>query len=282
MKKTIVCLTMMVVMGIVAAKAQDAQTTGAEDKKADFSLHFGGAVPLGDFGDSRIRGGKLFVAWATGESDKGGAGFGVNAGVKLKFDIPSVKGLSIIATADLFWNGANADLKDWREDLIEETLDNEEEIYELEIRMPNYLNIPIMVGLNYEYNLNNEISVWGEGALGLNIAKITNYKFYAEGSDYYYNGSSEIDYYYEERGTTQYDIQTSMAFQVGIGVKFADKFSIGLHYYALGKIKLKGEYYEERYTDDTEYGADEFEDSYKFRFKSINPSIFAIRLGYHF
>ena len=34
-----------------------------------------------------------------------------------------------------------------------------------------------------------------------------------------------IEYDYEERWGMKYDIQTGLAFQLGIGVKFADKFS---------------------------------------------------------
>lgn len=295
--KKIACLTVMAATVMSAAMAQDAHTTSANDKKVEFSLHLGGAVPLGDFGDSRIRGEEPFVAWLTKESDNGGAGFGANVGMKLKFNIPSVKGLGIIATADLFWNGANADLKDLKEDLLDEMLEGyedsysgdgysysyEREVYDAKVKLPNYLNIPIMAGLNYEYSLNNGISLWGEGAVGVNIAKVTKFEVYEEGHNYgyeydYYSGSSEYEYDYEERWGVKYDIQTGLAFQFGVGVKFADKFSIGLHYYALGKVKLKGEMYEEYYSSDE--GEDFDEESFKL--KSVSPSIFAIRLGFHF
>lgn len=292
--KKVACLTVMAVTVMSAAMAQDAQPTSADNKKIEFSLHLGGAVPLGDFGDSRIRDEEPFVAWNTKESDKGGAGFGANVGMKLKFNIPSVKGLGIIATADLFWNGANADLKDLKEDLLDEISEGieyygdysaeKEEVYEAKMKLPNYLNIPIMAGLNYEYSLNNGISLWGEGAVGINIAKVTNLEMYQEGHYYYsyydpYYGSSEtIEYDYEGRSGLKYDIQTGLAFQLGVGVKFADKFSIGLHYYALGKVKLEGEAYEEWYDSDD---GEEFYDE-PFKLKSVSPSIFAIRLGFHF
>lgn len=295
--KKVACLTVMAVTVMSAAMAQDAQPTSADNKKIEFSLHLGGAVPLGDFGDSRIRDEEPFVAWSTKESDKGGAGFGANVGMKLKFNIPSVKGLGIIATADLFWNGATADLKDLKEDLLDEMLEGsedsyygdyysysyEDEVYDAKVKLPNYLNIPIMAGLNYEYSLNNGISLWGEGAVGVNIAKVTKLEVYQEGHYYRYeydsySGSSEIEYDYEERWGMKYDIQTGLAFQFGVGVKFADKFSIGLHYYALGKVKLEGEAYEEWY--DSDEGEEFYEESFKL--KSVSPSIFAIRLGFHF
>lgn len=292
--KKVACLIVMATTVMSATMAQDAQPTSADNKKIEFSLHLGGAVPLGDFGDSRIRDEEPFVAWSTKESDKGGAGFGANVGMKLKFNIPSVKGLGIIVTADLFWNGANADLKDLKEDLLDEMLEGfeyygdyfeeEEEVYEAKIKLPNYLNIPIMAGLNYEYSLNNGISLWGEGAVGINIAKVTNLEMYEEGHYYYsyydpyYGSSGTIEYDYESRSGLKYDIQTGLAFQLGIGVKFADKFSIGLHYYALGKVKLEGELYEEWY--DSDEGEEFYEESFKL--KSVSPSIFAIRLGFHF
>ena len=93
-----------------------------------------------------------------------------------------------------------------------------------------------------------------------------------------YSGSSSSEYDYEERWGMKYDIQTGLAFQFGVGVKFADKFSIGLHYYALGKVKLEGEAYEEWYDSDD---GEEFYDE-PFKLKSVSPSIFAIRLGFHF
>lgn len=140
-----------------------------------------------------------------------------------------------------------------------------------------------MAGLNYEYSLNNGISLWGEGAVGVNIAKVTKLEMYQEGHyshyEYDYNsGSSSSEYDYEERWGMKYDIQTGLAFQFGVGVKFADKFSIGLHYYALGKVKLEGEAYEEWYDSDD---GEEFYDE-PFKLKSVSPSIFAIRLGFHF
>ena len=295
--KKVACLTVMAVTVMSAAMAQDAQPTSADNKKIEFSLHLGGAVPLGDFGDSRIRDEEPFVAWSTKESDKGGAGFGANVGMKLKFNIPSVKGLGIIATADLFWNGANADLKDLKEDVLDEMLEGsedsyygdyysysyEDEVYDAKVKLPNYLNIPIMAGLNYEYSLNNGISLWGEGAVGVNIAKVTKLEVYQEGHysgyEYDYNsGSSSYEYDYEERWGMKYDIQTGLAFQIGVGVKFADKFSIGLHYYALGKVKLEGDYYEEEYRSDE---GEDFDEE-PFKLKSVSPSIFAIRLGFHF
>ncbi|MBR3939635.1 MAG: hypothetical protein IKJ67_06640 [Bacteroidales bacterium] len=51
--KKVACLTVMAVTVMSAAMAQDAQPTSADNKKIEFSLHLGGAVPLGDFGDSR-------------------------------------------------------------------------------------------------------------------------------------------------------------------------------------------------------------------------------------
>ena len=304
--KKLVCVAMMASLGTGAVMAQDAQTTSADNKKVEFSLHLGGVVPLGDFGDVRMSGDgddieDINAAWFDKKSDKGGAGFGANIGMKLKFNIPAVKGLGIIATADLFWNGIHSDLKDLKEDLLDEMLEGYEyedsyyigddyysysskrEVYDAKVKIPNYLNIPIMAGVNYEYNLGNSVSLWGEGAVGLNIAKVTKLELYEEGHYYryeydYYSGSSETEYDYEERVGMKYDLQTTMAFQIGAGVKFGDKFSIGLHYYALGKVKLEGEYYEEYY--DTEDGEDF--DSEDFRLKSVSPSMFVIRLGFHF
>lgn len=52
------------------------------------------------------------------------------------------------------------------------------ECIEAEITLPKFLNIPIMIGANYEFGINNDITMFGEFGLGLNIAKVTKYEDY--------------------------------------------------------------------------------------------------------
>ncbi len=257
----------LLIIAILGVNSVNAQT--------DFSIHLGMLFPQGDFAESRMD--KVQVAWID-KTDRAGAGLGFDVGMKFRFNIPSVKGLGIIASADFFLNMPNDDVKDWKEDMISEIEDNDE-WDEFSMSLPHYINIPIMVGLNYEYGINDNIKIWGEGALGLNIGTLTSIKQYGSGTSERYN--YEYDYYYDvdkERTIKySYNTNTSLAFQFGAGFMFNDKYSLGVHYYSLGSQKIKGEATFEEIYD----GESNIEDE-RFTFKSIKPQMLTIRLGLHF
>lgn len=80
--------------------------------------------------------------------------------------------------------------------------------------------------------------------------------------------------------TIKFDPAVSFAFRLAAGVTFAEKYSVELGYYSLGAGKVKGEekysveYSDSYYTDDS--------DKDKFSLKSINPTLFTLRLGIKF
>lgn len=264
MIKKIACLATMAAMTMGAVMAQDAQNTSALNKATEFSIHLGGAFPMGDFGDSRASRG--LVAWSD-KTEKAGAGTGFDIGAKLKFNIPSINGLGVMLTADLFYNGPNNDVKDWIDDLIYSYI-YDDELDDAEITAPKYINIPIMLGVNYDYTINEKISVWGEAGIGANIRKMTMLKQYLS--------SGDVELIIKQK----YDITTTFAFQIGAGLKLMDKVSLGLHYYALGSGKVKGMVSEE-YIENYVGGEYEYLDG-DFTLRYINPTMFVIRLGYHF
>lgn len=245
-----IALLIVAILGVNCANAQ-----------TDFSIHLGLLFPQGDFAESRMDKGQ--VAWGS-KTDRAGAGLGFDAGLKFRFNLPSVKGLGFIATADFFLNMPNDDVKDWKEDYISE-MEEYSDVDEFSIAMPHYINIPIMVGLNYEYEIKDNIKFWGEGALGLNIGALTQFKLSVIGDDF------------EENMEFSYNTNTSLAFQFGAGFMFNDKYSLGVHYYSLGSQKIKGEAVMEEI-----YDGDSYIDEERFTFKSINPGMLTIRLGYHF
>lgn len=245
-----IALLIIAILGVNCANAQK-----------DVSIHLGMLFPQGDFAESRMNNGQ--VAWLD-KTDRAGAGLGFDAGLKFRFHLPSVKGLGFIATADFFLNMPNDDVKDWKEDYISE-MEEYDNVDEFSIAIPHYINIPIMVGLNYEYEIKDNIKFWGEGALGLNIGALTNYKQSIIGDDF------------EETMEVSYNTNTSLAFQFGAGFMFNDKYSLGVHYYSLGSQKIKCEaVYEGR------EGSFSDIDEARFTFRSINPGMLTIRLGYHF
>ena len=252
MKKSIlVKLTMIAMLFAFGMNCATAQTK--------FSLHAGLASPLGSFADSRAENEQM--AWIN-RTDRAGAGMGFNLGMKMHFPIQSIKGLSVVATADFFYNGPNSDVKDFRDDMVDDMLTYRDDYT---LTLPKYINVPIMVGANYKYGVSKTAQLWGEGTLGLNIGKITALSINAV------DGNSEGNL------KRSYTSNTSFAFQIGAGVILSNKFSIGVHYYALGGQKVEGKWAEEEIfggTVDTEDG--------KFTFRTINPSIFAIKVGFHF
>lgn len=272
----IVCL----ILGVNTVKSQ-----------TDVSIHFGGAFPLGAFGDQKLdfdRG--LFdISWG-GEknTDKAGAGLGANVGLKLKFNTPSLlQGLGIIATADVFFNPSNSEVKDFMEDVCEAARTGDYSYYDYEYTAPSYINIPIMVGMNYQTQVADKVSLFAEAAVGVNIGKTTDLHLFQEieGTieqyDPYYDWYDYYDCSVESNSTWTFETTTSLAFQVGAGLMLSDKFSIGLHYYSLGSQKVKGESKWDR-TQTIEGDTDYDNESGKFKYGSIKPAMFTLRLGFHF
>lgn len=189
---------------------------------------------------------------------------GFNLGTKLRFNIPSIKGLGIIATADLFINPSNKEIKDSFEDFMI-LFCSQNSISNYDFSIPKYFNIPIMLGLNYEYALGNNVKIYGEAGAGVYIGIISNLDMNFKEQDFDYVSNIE------------YENQYSFAFQAGVGLLLSEKLSLGIHYYNLGSQKVKGDV---KYIA-TWNGGGESERG-NFVFDRINPNMITLKLGYHF
>src|SRR5688572_12040620 len=98
--------------------------------QGNLSVHFGPALPSGDFGDDDVY-----------DDDSGLAGMGLNFGLKYVHPL-SDNGLGLFGGIDLLFNPFSKDAKD---DIEEEFFD------EADITFPKYINIPISAGLHYTY-----------------------------------------------------------------------------------------------------------------------------------
>lgn len=250
-------MLIVAILGINSVRAQ-----------IDVSFHLGMLLPRGDFAASRIDDG--VIAWSS-ETERAGAGLGFDAGFNFRYNDYYAEGLGIIATADLFFNTPNSDVRDWEEDVILE-LEGQEELNYFSVDVPQFINIPIMMGLNYEHCYADNIKIWGEAEIGFNIGTLTNFKL---------SRSGEYDYYdsfgYEYTTVYSYTPSASFAFQLGAGVMTNDRYSLGVHFYSLGSQKIKGIHFEEHFFNGEHYSYEE-----KFSFKSINPKLLTINVGYHF
>ena len=228
---TLLSVAMVASLAVSTAMAQDTQTTNTDTKKVEYSIHLGASTPLGSFGQAPSPGFPVEffhtkLSWSD-DITYGDADFvGANIGVKAKYNISGLKGLGIIATADVLFNtAADFDIK---------------EVYEgrnilSEYLYSTYINIPVMVGANYNYAINDKVSIWGEAAVGANLRIITSDIF----DDKRSYGMDIIDY-----TEINYDNCFTLGFQAGLGVMLKNKYSIGLHYYNLGNKAVTEKYTE--------------------------------------
>ena len=218
-------------------------------------LNLSGVVPTGDFADGDEDGWGLIT-----EDKEGGAGFGLNVG--MKFNIATgVNGLRAMITMDAIYNGLNSELRD----LFEDEVDDAEDAYkDYSLKTPKHINVPIMGGVNYTYNFNDKLGLFAEAGVGADFHLITKMEEYIETSSY------------KRTSTIEYDPQISMAYMFGAGVELSKRVTVGIDYYNLGKAKVKGEEsYKVKYTDG---GSNS--DSDKFSLKRINPTMVMLRVGF--
>lgn len=246
-------IAMIFAFGMTCAKAQ-----------TNFSIHAGIASPLNSSANS--------LATLVDVEDYELMGSGFNAGMKINFGIPAVKGLSVIATADFFYNGSDKDA---------ENVNSTTESYST--THPKHINIPVMIGANYEYGVTDAIKLWGEGALGFDVSMMTNYSY----SVSCYQISDYDSYTYSNYEEQVYKPNVSIAFQIGVGAMLSDRFSIGVHYYSFIGQRIKGnESYEESSvyvnSDGSEWIDGPYEGEGTFDHGSITSSMFVIRAGFHF
>ena len=251
-----------------------AMLSGAVMAQTTFTLKLGGAFPMGDFADAKVTNTEPQRWGLFTKHTEGGAGTGFNLGVEWKFAIPSVKGLGVALSFDGFYNGLNEDLNDMFEDMLDE-MDDEFDDYSM--TTPSYINVPVMVGVNYKYDINNMVGLYAAAGMGLNMRFVTPMRFDYEYHDYDYDGDR---YTVTTENTIKWDMAASFAFRLTAGVTFAQKYSIEIGYYNLGAGKVKGNVKELS----TVTGAYSDSESYKEkeRLKSITPELFTLRLGLSF
>lgn len=229
-------------------------------------LNLGLSLPTGKFAEGDEDGFALMD-----ESREGGAGVGATLGFKFKFPTKA-KGLGVLLSVDGIYNGLNSDVKEAFEDLRDEL---EDEVQDVTLRKPNYINVPVLLGLNYCYEANDNLGIYGEAGIGLDARFITKFRLELEdsGNDPYYGRYSE-----KETIKYKYDPAFAFAFQLGAGVLINNKFTIGLNFYNLGSAKVKGKA-TDKYQETI--GGDSYTESEKenFKFKSLSTTMVLLRFG---
>lgn len=243
--------------------------------QTNFYLNLSGAIPTGDFADCHNDDGFALIDQGLKE---GGAGLGFNVGLKMKYGI-GIKGLGIITTIDGIYNGLNSNARDCIKDL-----ENSFHKWDyVSITTPKYINIPIMAGINYTYNFNSMLGVYGEVASGLNFRFVTNHKIVLRDEsvshDYAASGKAE------KRWVYKYQPSANFVWQIGGGLVLSNRFTIGLNYYHIGyaQVKAKITY---KSTSSVTYPGNHVNhnenETNNFNGKKVSPSLIMVRFGYKF
>lgn len=212
--------------------------TSNAQTKSEFQI--GLAAPSGDFADDDEE-----DAFSDGS---GVAGTGFYLGYKFLSPLKA-SGLFWTFSAGVMYNDLQSDFKDDLEDYLEDADD---------FSLPKYINVPVLIGLQYEKSLSDNISLYGEGAIGPNLFKLTNYSVSSD----------------EYESTTTFKPIIGLGFKIGAGIVLNNKYTIGLSYLGLGSYKVK---YESEYKED---GESDSEDG-KFD-KALPISSLNITLGIRF
>ena len=157
-----------------------------------------------------------------------------------------------------------------------------------------YLNIPLMVGVNGVYDYNSDWSFWGETAVGVDVRKISDikdFKYEARLNDLTIHGDNHVQTFSTTEGTIHFNWKPAFACQVGVGATWQDRYSVGLHYYFLGRSKVTG-YKDYVFTDKEQYGNYPIDLNYRtvqkhseenFEIgKKLSQNLLVLRLGYNF
>ena len=182
------------------------------------SLHGGAAFPLGVFANDEIE-----------NDDAGGAGVGFCVGGDYTFNV--YKGLGVFLGAEFNYNGLKKSVRDEYEDSYSSYFMNPD------ITFYRYINIPLIIGVDYTLKANDLISFYGDLGVGLDLLKITNMTI-------------------EETGmkmTTEFDMANQFAYKAGAGILLKDRWSLGVYYNGLGKHKIRGESKLGGYSQDFDY-----------------------------
>lgn len=218
-------------------------------------LQIGLATPLGDFTDYDYDNAIM--------NGSGSASTGFYLGYKFLSPLGS-KELFWTFNAGIMYNDLNSD---FQADTEEELRGSDYYSADLESSFSKYLNIPILVGLQYEKVISSNTKLYGEVGIGINYLKLTDMSF---SWDFYDSGST-----YDFDLSMSFKPSIQLGYKLGGGILINDKYAIGLSYMGLGSHKLK-------YVISASIDGDS-EESDELRFdEALSISSFNITLGYRF
>lgn len=236
-------------------------------KPVRFGVYVGYLTPMGQMGQGdeiKTTGVNAFsgldnfaLMYETGKQGYATLGFGLGFDVTVKLP---VKGLGVFGGLDFFYNLTSSYIYDAYDALGKTYVGL---LAEYKYSLPYFMNIPILFGLNYQYNFNHIVGIFGEAAIG------PNFRVIADGEETFkYIGAVDDNYTYS------YNTATTLGFKIGAGVMMWDRMSIVLDYYSLGSAKIEG-------TIKSEVNGISASTDFKGK-NAISASELVVRVGYHF
>lgn len=214
-----------------------------------FFIYLGASFPIGRC--TKMEEGKYITPLWTDVDNYGGAQIGFNFGIKGR--IPVSKHMGITISGDLFFNSIKESAFTEKNDVISYLCDelNYEygtNAYDYRLNTQSkYLNIPIMLGLNFTHMFNPKIGLSIEGSLGADFDFITptiyrnNFAGTFTHSEYNAYTNTRINYYSAEKLKFVYIPAVHFAFQGSFSLIFAKRWSVGVYYFGTTKSNIKFE-----------------------------------------
>lgn len=256
-------------------------------KKYEWNISIGGSFPVGAYG--KINYNSTNLSSDCGLFDEGvygGASAGFNVGAEVILPLKNEK-FGLFLSADLHYNGIKSDAKVYLTDMCnylaslwgQQLIDAGEHLLSSTCTLDKtsaYINIPILAGVRYSFDISDGMKLYAEAGIGLNIRKITSWQL--TGTQKYIFSNYSEDTWLKNVETISYETSSTFAFKIGAGIHLTEVISLSANYYYLGagdvSAKLTAETSAEYVTPNTT--------SQYVKLKTINPTMFVIKLGYTF
>lgn len=178
------------------------------------SIYLNGALPTGEMGGKATLD-PLSAPLLTKDNigTTAAVGFGVGGRASYHFDVGFGE-VAPFVNIDFQWNQIKGA---YRDDFAKESAN---------AKASQYFNLPILIGVNYRYELTDIFKPFAEFGIGTDFFMIS-----------------------AERTSTSklvYSVGNALAWEIGAGCFFGSHVSAGIHYYGLGKHRIT---YNEKRTD---------------------------------
>ncbi|MBR3412953.1 MAG: hypothetical protein IKG81_09735 [Bacteroidales bacterium] len=240
--------------GLCVAVALLAAGLNANAQQFETSIYLNGIFPMGQFRQAYEYNPTSEISFMpmdrTTVATSAAVGLAATGRFGVWFDVGFGQLLPFVE-AGLFWNGTRSSIRDIYDN-------NDTNIVAGDVpRTPTYLNIPIMLGLKYRYDITDIIRPFFEFGIGYDLMFIT--------KNGYLNSNVEP---YKDKWYA-YKMDGKLCWSVGAGTYLGEYVSVGLYYAGLGSHHLN---YTKKVTADYNAGHTE----------KRNIGELGLRVGFHF